>query len=169
MATDVQDLYIGALQNTHALELQALQIMQRQIERLQNYPEMAEALQAHVEETHVQRDRLEAALKAVAATPSTVKDVVLGFMGNMAALAHVPASDEVLKNAFANRAFENFEAASYQSLLVFAEVAGQARFVPSFQKSLDEELAMSQRIADLVEPTTRRFIALSRAGEKADR
>ena len=169
MTADAQSLYSTALQNTHALELQALQIMERQIERLERYPEMAQALKAHVRETHDQRDRLEEAMQAIGTSPSAIKEGILGFVGNMAALAHAPAPDEILKNAFANRAFENFEAAAYQSLLVFTEAAGQTRFLAGFQTSLDQELAMSQRVADLVAPTTRRYIELTLAGEKADR
>jgi len=169
VASDKQSLYVTALQNTHALELQALQIMQRQIERLERYPEMKAILETHVEETHLQRDRLEEAMQAVETTPSAVKEGLLGFMGNMAAFAHVPAPDEILKNAFANRAFENFEAAAYQSLLVFTEAAGQSRFISGFRQSLQEEIAMAQKVADLVEPTTRRYIELTVAGEKADR
>lgn len=169
MTETAQSLYVTALQNTHALELQALQIMERQIERLQHYPEMAQALTAHVRETHIQRDRLEQALQAVSSAPSSLKEGFLGFMGNMAALAHTPADDEVLKNAFANRAFENYEAAAYQSLLVFTEAAGQSRFTAAFTQSLNEEVAMAQRVADLVGPTTRRYIELSKAGQKADR
>ncbi len=169
MASDIGTLYVTALQNTHAMELQALQIMERQIERLQHYPEMEQALRAHVEETHRQRDRLEEALQAASAEPSTLKEGVLGFIGNMAALAHTPASDEILKNALANRAFENYEAAAYQALLVFTEEAGQSRFLSGFRQSLQEEVAMAQRVADLVEPTTRRYLSLALAGQKADR
>ena len=37
MAFDTRSLYVTALQNTHALEMEALQIMERQVERLQRY------------------------------------------------------------------------------------------------------------------------------------
>ena len=43
MALDPRSIYVTALKNTHALELQALQIMERQVERLQRYPEMEAA------------------------------------------------------------------------------------------------------------------------------
>lgn len=169
MPSASETLYVTALQNTHALEMQALQIMQRQIERLEHYPEMEQALRAHVEETHRQRDRLEEALQAIGEKPSAVKEGVLGFMGNVMALGHTPATDEILKNSFANSAFENYEAAAYQALLMFTEAAGQTRFSSAFQQSLNEELAMAQRVSDLIPSTTRRYIELSRAGQKADR
>lgn len=166
---DARDLYVTALQNTHALELQALQIMERQVERLERYPEMAEALRRHISETHQQRDRLEEAMQALATSPSTVKEGVLAFMGNVAALAHTPADDEVLKNAFANRAFENYEIAAYDALLVFAEAAGHTASIKAFEQSRQEEVAMAERVSALVVPTTRRYIELTAAGARADR
>ena len=169
MALDMRSIYVSALQSTHALELQALQIMERQVERLERYPEMAQVLRQHIAETQGQRARLDEALEAVNEKPSAVKEGLLGFVGNMAALAHAPAQDEILKNSFANRAFENFEAAAYQSLLVITEAAGQTRFLTGFQQSLGEEQATAQKIADLVPAMTRRYIELSIAGEKADR
>lgn len=112
MTTDARGIYVTALKNTHAIELQALQIMERRVERLKHYPEMKGALRSHIEETHGQRDRLEKALESLQESPSTVKEGFLGFVGNMMALGHTPAQDEILKNSFANQAFENFEIAA---------------------------------------------------------
>ncbi len=80
MAEDVRSLYVTALKNTHALELQALQIMERQVERLERYPDMEAALRRHITETHGQRDRLDEALAAMSESPSALKEGVLGFM-----------------------------------------------------------------------------------------
>jgi ferritin-like metal-binding protein YciE len=169
MATDARTLYVTALQNTHAIELQSLQIMERQVERLKNYPEMEAALRRHIEETHGQRDRLEEVLTGLVEKPSVIKEGFLGMVGNLMALGHTPAQDEILKNAFANQAFENFEIAAYRSLLVFAEAAGQSTHLSAFEMSLGEEQRMAETVADLVQPTTKRYIELTLAGEKADR
>ncbi len=40
MALDTRSIYVTSLQSTHGLEMMALQIMERQVERLQHYPEM---------------------------------------------------------------------------------------------------------------------------------
>ncbi|GJD54577.1 ferritin-like domain-containing protein [Methylobacterium dankookense] len=169
MTTDARDIYVTALKNTHAVEMQALQIMERQVERLERYPEMEQALRRHIAETHDQRDRLEEALQGLAERPSALKEGFLGFVGNMMALGHTPAQDEILKNTFANHAFENFEIAAYESLLVIGEAAGQQTHHAAFQQSLREEQAMAQRIHELIRPTTLRYIELTTAGEKADR
>ncbi|UMY17807.1 ferritin-like domain-containing protein [Methylobacterium organophilum] len=168
MTIDTREIFVTALKNTHALELQALQIMDRQVERLQNYPEMEDALHRHIEETHGQRDRLEEVLQSLAESPSRLKEGVLGFVGNVMALGHTPAQDEILKNAYANHAFENFEIAAYTSLLSIGEAAGQPTLT-GLQQSLKEEEAMAKVVRDLVVPTTRRYVELTTAGEKADR
>src|SRR5690348_16588834 len=48
---------------------------------------------------------------------STMKDTAISFVGNMMAIGHTTASDEVVKNTFANYAFEHYEMAAYMSLL----------------------------------------------------
>ena len=169
MAIEARDVYVTALKNTHALEMQALQIMERQVERLQNYPEMEEALRRHIEETHGQRARLEEALQSLGDSPSAIKEGFLGFVGNMMALGHTPAQDEILKNTYANHAFENFEIAAYQSLLAIGDAAGQGASLTGFRQSLQEEEAMAQRVRSLIDPTTRRYVELTLAGERADR
>ncbi|SFL31699.1 ferritin-like domain-containing protein [Methylorubrum salsuginis] len=169
MAIEARDIYVTALKNTHALEMQALQIMERQVERLKNYPEMEEALRRHIEETHGQRTRLEEALQSLGDSPSAIKEGFLGFVGNMMALGHTPAQDEILKNTYANHAFENFEIAAYQSLLTIGDAAGQGGSLTGFRQSLQEEEAMAQRVRALIEPTSRRYVELTLAGERADR
>lgn len=169
MATEAREIYVTALKNTHALEMQALQIMERQVERLKNYPEMEEALRRHIEETHGQRARLEEALQALGDSPSAIKEGFLGFVGNMMALGHTPAQDEILKNTYANHAFENFEIAAYQSLITIGDAAGQGTSLTGFRQSLQEEEAMAQRVRTLIEPTTRRYVELTLAGQQADR
>lgn len=160
------DIFITGLKNAHAIEQQALSIMENQISRLDSYPEMVAALNRHVEETHEQRRRIETALAMYDEDPSTLKEGVMGLMGNMAALAHVPAQDEILKNTFANHAFENFEIAAYESLLVMAEDVGHADLAP-FQQSLSEEERMAKEVRAMIPAITRKYISLTTAGEKA--
>src|SRR3954454_4779445 len=102
-------IYIVGLRNQHAVENQAIELLERQLGRLENYPAMAERMSRHLEESKEQARRLEELLSQFDTSHSSLKDTVMSFIGNMAALAHVPAPDEVLKNTFANYAFEHFE------------------------------------------------------------
>jgi ferritin-like metal-binding protein YciE len=88
-------------------------------------------------------------------------------MGNVAAAMHAPASDEILKNTFANFAFEHQEIAGYTSLIAMAQIVGDTAAVAPLKQSLSEEEAMADWIGSQIIPTTQRFMELTRAGEQA--
>jgi len=156
----LQTLFVTGLRNAHAVEKQALSIMEPQVARIENYPEVADRLRLHIEETHGQIARLDEILANFDTSSSTLKDLGLSMSGTMAALAHSPAGDEIIKNTFANYAFEHFEIASYKALLVLAEDGGFAPSMPLLKQSLNEELAMAQWIDDNLPVVTRRYAAL---------
>ncbi len=167
MASSVQDIYITGLRNAHALENQAVQILSRQVERLENYPAMEQRLREHIEESRTQSARIEQILERHGTSHSALKDMVTGFMGNMAALAHAPMQDEVLKNTFANFAFEHFEIASYKALLEMADAAGDGQAPQLLRMSLDEEVRMAQWIDQHLPETVRTYMRLESSGQTA--
>ena len=167
MASTINDLYITGLINAHALENQAVQLLSRQVERLENYPEMEQRMREHIEESRRQEARIDEILRALGTSASTVKDVGLSIMGNLAAMTHAAAQDEVIKNTFANYAFEHYEIASYRSLLVMAEAAGDTSAMAPLRESLAEEERMAQWISDHLDSTTRTYMRLTTSGQKA--
>jgi ferritin-like metal-binding protein YciE len=162
-----RDLYITGLVNARALETQAIELLSRQVERLQSYPEVEDALRRHITESEQQRARLDTILEGLGSSSSGVKDFITGLMGNMAALAHAPMQDEILKNSLANYAFEHFEIASYKSLLTLADLAGDTTAPAALQESLREEERMAQWCADNLDPLVRKFAMLKESGAKA--
>jgi ferritin-like metal-binding protein YciE len=164
---EVRSVFVTGLKDAHALENQALSMMNRQIERVEQYPEVGARMRAHVEETNGQISRLEKILGALGEDYSTIKDLGASFMGNMAALGHTVAGDEILKNSFANYAFENFEAASYKSLLTMAEAGGFRDAVPLLQQSLREEEAMAKWLDENLPSVTTRYLQLRSSGAQA--
>jgi ferritin-like metal-binding protein YciE len=158
-----RDVYITGLRNQHAVENQAIELLERQVGRLENYPEMADRMHQHIEESRQQALRLEDLLSQHNTSHSTMKDTMMSLVGNMAALGHSAAPDEVLKNTFANFAFEHFEIASYTSLLTLADLAGHGAGRSALETSLREEQQMAAWIADHIDPTVRRFVERSAA------
>lgn len=156
----VRNLFITGLINAHAVEKQALSIMTPQVKRIEHYPEIAERLQLHIEETNGQIARLDEILAGLDSGGSAVKDTVLSMSGGMAAIAHSIAGDEILKNSFANYAFEHFEIAAYKSLLVMAEDGGFTNATSLLNQSLGEEQSMAQWIDDSLPMVTRRYASL---------
>jgi ferritin-like metal-binding protein YciE len=90
-------------------------------------------------------------------------------MGNVASLAHAPAPDEILKNSFANLAFENYEIAAYTSLIALAEANGANQALGPLNQTLKEEQDMAKWVADHLKTLTLTFLERSSAGAKADR
>jgi ferritin-like metal-binding protein YciE len=161
------DLFLTGLRNAHALEQQALAMMRPQINRLENYPDVLSRLKSHERETEGQVKRLDAIFESLNESPSSLKGAATALMGSMGALGHAAAGDEILKNTFANFAFENFEIAAYKSLICVAEAAGHTEFLKPLEETLGEEIAMAGWLEENVEPVTLRFIELSEAGSTA--
>jgi ferritin-like metal-binding protein YciE len=160
-------IFVTGLQNAHAVEQQALSLVDRQLDRLTRYPEIADRLRSHRLETEDQIRRLEDIMGSLGERPSSLKDIALSFMGNMAALGHVMAADEVLKNQFVNAAFENFEIASYTSLIAMAEAGAFPTAAALLQDTLKEEISMAVWVQDSLPDLTRKYIDLRAGGRDA--
>jgi ferritin-like metal-binding protein YciE len=159
MVTDTaRDVFVAGLRNAHAMEVQARELMERQSDRLGDYPEVQARVRQHLQETISQIHRLERCLDKLGETTSTLKDVALSFLGNMAAMGHATAADEILKNTFANNAFEHYEIAAYKSLLTLADRAGATAAKSELQQSLKEEERMAQWIDDNVADVTLSYL-----------
>ena len=168
MTDSANAVFIDGLRNAHAMEKEALSIMQPQLNRLEHYPEVSALLNRHIQETETQLARLDQIFEDCGESSSSIKDAAMSFGGTMAAVGNTLASDEILKNSMANLAFENFEIAAYVSLLVLAEEAGQASAVPLLQQNLDEERAMAGDIESGLPAVVRRFVSLSNSDQRAD-
>jgi ferritin-like metal-binding protein YciE len=161
------ELFVTGLKNAHGVEHQALALIDRQLDHLENYPEVAEMLRLHRGETEQQISRIDEILAGFDAKPSAIKDLGLSITGNMAAIAHVFAPDEILKNSFANYAFENFEIASYTGLLTLAELGNFTSQQGLLRESLSEEQRMATWVLESLPGITRKYAGLRAAGETA--
>lgn len=166
-SSSVRPLFVTGLQNAHAVERQALALIDRQLDRLVRYPEIAERLRAHRSETEGQLRRLEEILRGLGESPSGWRDAALSLIGNLAALSNSLAGDEVLKNHIVNHAFENFEIATYTSLIALAEAGQFATAVPLLQASLVEEEAMARWVRDSLADLTLKYVGLRSDGRPA--
>jgi ferritin-like metal-binding protein YciE len=139
------------LRDAHAMEGQAETFLQTQIDRLKNYPEALPRLKSHLEETKQQKTAVEQCLKQLGEDTSTLKD------------------SEVLKNALASAAFEQFEAASYRMLVSAAEVAGEPQIARTCETIMEQEVAMADWAWGQLQPLTQKYLSLEAAGAEAKR
>ena len=165
--TDSGDIFVTGLRNAHAMEHQALSIMKPQVSRIENYPDVARRLQQHITETEGQIQRLEQVLDGLGESKSALKDAALSLGGSMAAIGHTVAPDEIVKNSFANFAFENYEIAAYKSLLALAGQTGNSTAATLLRQNLDEEIAMADWLDQNIETVTLQYASLRESGESA--
>ena len=165
--TETDGIFVTGLHDAHAMENQALSIMKPQVSRIENYPEVAQRLEQHIAETEMQIQRLEQILDGFGESKSSLKDAALSFTGSMAAIGHTVAADEIVKNSFANYAFEHFEIAAYKSLLALSNQAGNSSATSLLTQNLDEELSMAQWLDQNIGPVTLKYAALRESGQTA--
>ena len=169
MTTDARAIYQGALVNTHAMEQQGLQQMEKQVGRLERYPDYVALLNRHIETTRGQLARLETAMSAAGTSPSGFKETVTSIAGHIGAQVHAAFQDETLKNLYAGYAYQYEQIGAYRSLIAIAEAAGETAHVAAFRQSIHEEEAAAQAVAAIIEPVTKRYVELTVSGAKADR
>ncbi len=149
-------------------ERAALELMNRQVERIENYADIKARLQQHIQETHEQIARLERVLESLGESRSVLKDYALSLIGNMAAITHAFTQDEIIKNSIANFAFENYEIAAYKSLIQLAGETGHQEAERPLQETLREEEAIASwidsRLPDVTHTYLERYVADEKAG-----
>jgi len=168
-SSTLRSVFVTGLQNAHAVEQQALSLIDRQLDRLVRYPEIADRLRAHRVETEGQIRRLEEILHGLDETYSGWRDAAMALMGNLAALGNSLAGDEVLKNHIVNHAFENFEIATYTSLIALSEAGSFAQATPLLQATLREEEAMAQWVRESLADLTLKYVGFRAEGRAAGR
>src|SRR3954463_8697069 len=158
MTTAARDVFVVGLRNAHSMEVQARELMERQSERLADYPDVQTKVKEHLAETNQQLKRLEQCLEACGETSSTFKDTAQSVIANTTAMANAMAGDEILKNTFANNAFEHFEIAAYKSLLTLCSSAGMESAKAPLEMSLKEEERMAEWIESNIGKVTMEYV-----------
>ena len=157
------------LRDAHAMELQAIQILENQARRIENYPDLRSRILEHLEETRAQAEMLERCIERHGTTSSPLKDSAAAFIGTMQALGGAFMGDEVVKGAIASYTFEHLEIAAYRSLIGAAEELGDAETARVCSDILRQEEAMAGWLERHLPEVTRQYLRRQGAGEPAKR
>lgn len=160
---------VAWLRDAHAMEEQAIEILEKQANRLESYPDMQRRIRQHIDETKRQAERVNECINRIGDGTSTAKDLTGKLMGNISAMTNAMASDEVVKNAIADLAFENFEIASYTSLIAAAEAAGDEQTAQVCREILQEEEEMAAWVKENLPQVTRTYMERDLADVQAKR
>lgn len=159
-----QKSVIDWLRDAHAMEAGGVVTLTNHAEAAGDYPEVSAKLREHAEATRRHAELLEGRLAALGTGPSSLKEAVGAAFSKVAGVANLPASDTVVKNALGDLAAENFEIASYVSLIAAAEEIGDGETASVCRQILRDEEAMADWLKAQIPALTRQFLA-RQAGE----
>jgi ferritin-like metal-binding protein YciE len=145
-ADDLRDELKKYLSDAHALEAQAIQLLDKG-QDLAGDDELREAYAAHLTESRAHQATVRERLEALGGSPTPLKDagLRLGALNWGAFFAAQPDTPGKLA-AFAF-AFEHLELAGYEQLKRVAQRAGDGPTVAAAEQIIEEERAAATRIA----------------------
>ena len=167
--SDAREYFLLGLKNAHATTRQGRVLVAGQVERLENYPQLKAKLEVHLREKDAQLARLESLLSSCGESPSVVKDTAMTAAAGVAATLSATTADEVVKNSFATLAQAKYEAAAFETLIVFAEAAGEAAALRPLQQCLSESRGLASFVEENLRGTAVRFLQLRAEGRQAKR
>jgi len=167
--SNYDDRLVQWLRDAHAMEEQALTMMQGQVSRLEHFPQLRSRLEQHIRETETQKERLRERLEQLNGGPSTMKDTAGKLTAMMQTLGGIFAGDEVVKGAMAGYTFEHFEVSAYRALAAAAQAAGDTQTKTLCEDILKQEEAMAEWLDSQMPGVVQAFLDREAAGETAKR
>ena len=144
-ADDLNQQVVKYLADAHALEAQAIQLLQRG-PKIGGEPELERLYAEHLEESREQQRLVKARLDAHEASPSRLQDAVMRLGALNWGLFFQGQPDTPGKLAAFAYAFEGLEIAGYELLRRVAERAGDRETVTTAQRIADQERSMAERV-----------------------
>jgi len=168
---DITKLMIDQLRDAHSAERQALRAMPRMMKNV-THPALKECIQAHLDETEAQVERIEQALEMVGGKPG--RKVCEAMRGLIEEATHEMGENErgpmmdVLIVASAQR-IEHYEIAAYGTMVALAKAAGQQQLADLLAQTLAEEKATDEKLTMVAESEVNpAFIAEARGAAEED-
>lgn len=158
MATNARDTLIDWLRDAYAMEAQAVEMLERQVDRIHSYPGVRAKAREHLELSRLQGERIEQCLSLLDADPSSIRTGIGKLMGNVQSLPGPVTTDEIVKTVAFNASFERFEIASYISLIAAAEELGEQEIAHLLNLNREEELEMAEWLDDHIAGLTRTYL-----------
>ena len=157
------------LRDAHAMEIQAIQSVEDQTDRLLNYPELRNWAQEHVQGSKQHRELIRQCIERRGGSTSTIKDVAMSVLGRIQELTGTLMADEILKNVIGDYSFKHYQIACYKSLIAAAEEASD----PETKRVCEDILSAHQQLVDRLLPyitqVTREYMRRDAAGLAAKR
>jgi ferritin-like metal-binding protein YciE len=143
-AQSATDQLVAWLDDAHAMESGLIAILQNHASHFgDRMPEAARALQQHVVETQQHVQRLQECLRMLNSSPSGVKSTLSSLMGWFEGATTAVFRDQLVKDALADYASEQFEVACYTALVSAATQLGYPEVARLCAQNLEEDSRMA--------------------------
>lgn len=139
-----KDVLVSWLNDAYAMENALAQILQKQLNDAENFPEVQARLQQHLEVTKQHADLVKSCVNRLGGDTSTLKSALGSIMGAMQGMSTGAAEDRVVKDALADFAAENFEVASYTSIITAAQELGDTKTATTCEQIRRQDADMAQ-------------------------
>ena len=161
MAT--RELLVTWLNDAYSMEKSLVPVLKNHAKDAEEYPEVRERDEQHLEETKRHVELVEQCLERLGEKPSGAKSALGSVFGRMQAMSTEPFKDEMMKNFLADYATEQFEIASYKSLIAIARHMGEEEIA----STCEEILADEERMADWLDRNMARAVETTIKQEQA--
>jgi len=149
---------IAWLNDAYSMEKSIAQVLENHVRDAKDSPELQLRLEAHLQETRAQAERVQRCIEGLGGSVSSTKSFFSQMMGKIQGLGTGLASDEKLKNLLMDYSTEHFEIACYKSLIRAGELLGISDVVSVARQNLQEEERMADWLAMQIEPATAEFL-----------
>jgi ferritin-like metal-binding protein YciE len=164
------ELFIDELKDIYSAEKQAVRIYPR-LAKTVTSPELKEALQAHLEETKGQIERLDSVFellekRAGGKTCEGMKGLIEEGQQHAEEIEEGAVRDAALIGA-AQR-MEHYEIAAYGTVIAFAKAKGQQDIVRLLSETLEQEKATDKKLTELSELINSQSLSESEQAEQEE-
>jgi ferritin-like metal-binding protein YciE len=148
------------LNDAHALEHNLIQVLEHRVSDTKGHPQLQAMVQRHLEETRRHAELVQGCIERLGGHTSAIKTGLANITGAVQGRSTGPAPDEMVKNALADYSAEQFEIASYTSLLAAAQMLGDQQTAAVCQQILRDEETMAQFLAQQIPMITQEYLSL---------
>ena len=133
-----KDFVIKWLNDAYSMENALIPVLENHAKDAEGLPQQPR-IQEHIETTRRHADRVKECIERLGGDTSTLKTGTAKISGTLQGMSTGAAEDELVKNVISDYASEQFEVASYRSLIAAAEELGDQETVRACQENLRED------------------------------
>ncbi len=153
MQEELQELLVEQLKDAYSAEKQALRCMQRTLNKTTS-PKLKDAIEAHIEETMGQIERVEEALQTLDAKPGrkvclAMRGLVEEAVEEMGEHKKGPVLDLVIVASM--QRIEHYEIAAYGTSASLAKALGSSKAAKLLEETLSEEKAADSKLTEVTQ------------------